>query len=39
VNALLSTLGLSAEQRVLRQNALGGSDANTIMSGNDERSC
>jgi len=37
MNALLSTLGLSAEQLALRKNALGGSDANTIMSGDDKR--
>jgi len=37
MNALLSTLGLSAEQLALRKNALGGSDANTIMSGDERR--
>jgi predicted phage-related endonuclease len=37
VNDILSTLGLSAEQRVLRQNALGGSDANTIMGGDEKK--
>jgi predicted phage-related endonuclease len=36
VNALLSTLGLSAEQKVLRRDALGGSDANTIMGGDEK---
>jgi predicted phage-related endonuclease len=37
VNALLSTLGLSAEQKVLRRDALGGSDANTIMGGDEKK--
>jgi predicted phage-related endonuclease len=36
VNALLSTLGLTAEQKLLRKDAIGGSDANTIM-GSDEK--
>ena len=33
----LSTLGLTAEAKALRRDALGGSDANTIMSGNEKR--
>jgi predicted phage-related endonuclease len=33
----LSNLGLSAEQLAARHGALGGSDANTIMSGNEQR--
>lgn len=37
MNALLDTLGLSAEQRRLRKDALGGSDANTIMGGDDKK--
>lgn len=37
MNALLSTLGLSAEQRALRKDALGGSDANVIMGGDEKR--
>lgn len=37
MTALLSTLGLSAEQLAQRKDALGGSDANTIMSGDDKR--
>jgi predicted phage-related endonuclease len=37
VNALLSTLGLSAEQLLLRKDALGGSDANTIMGGDEKK--
>jgi predicted phage-related endonuclease len=37
VNALLSNLGLTAEQKVLRKNALGGSDANVVMGGDEKR--
>lgn len=37
MNALLATLGLSAEQVAIRKNALGGSDANTIMSGDEKK--
>lgn len=37
MNALLATLGLSAEQLVLRKDALGGSDANTIMGGDEKK--
>lgn len=37
MNDILSTLGLSTEQLALRKDALGGSDANTIMSGNEQR--
>jgi predicted phage-related endonuclease len=37
VNALLSTLGLSAEQLLLRKDAIGGSDANTIMGGDEKK--
>jgi len=37
VNALLSNLGLSAEAKALRKDALGGSDANTIMSGDEKK--
>jgi predicted phage-related endonuclease len=37
VNALLSNLGLSAEQKLLRKNALGGSDANVVMGGDEKR--
>jgi predicted phage-related endonuclease len=37
MNALLQTLGLSPEQLALRKDALGGSDANTIMSGDEKR--
>jgi predicted phage-related endonuclease len=37
MNALLSTLGLSAEQLALRSSALGGSDANTIMGGDEKK--
>jgi predicted phage-related endonuclease len=37
VNAILSQLGLSSEQHALRKDSLGGSDANTIMSGDEKR--
>lgn len=37
MGALLSTLGLSAEQRALRKDAIGGSDANTIMGGDEKK--
>lgn len=37
MNALLSTLGLSAEQKALRKDAIGGSDANIIMGGDEKR--
>lgn len=37
MNALLSNLGLSAEQRALRKDAIGGSDANTIMGGDEKK--
>lgn len=37
MNALLSQLGLSADQHALRKDSLGGSDANTIMSGDEKR--
>jgi predicted phage-related endonuclease len=37
VNALLSTLGLTSEQKALRRDALGGSDANTIMGGDEKK--
>lgn len=37
MNALLATLGLSAEQLVLRKDALGGSDANIIMGGDEKK--
>ncbi len=37
MNALLSTLGLSAEQKALRKDALGGSDANIIMGGDEKK--
>lgn len=33
----LSEIGLTVEQRLLRLNALGGSDANTLMSGNEAK--
>lgn len=33
----LRTLGLSAEQRELRRNGIGGSDANTIMGGDEKK--
>lgn len=33
----LATLGLTAEQKILRADAIGGSDANTIMAGDDKR--
>ena len=34
---LLSTLGLSSEQRALRKHAIGGSDANIIMGGDEKK--
>jgi len=34
---ILSGLGLTADQKAFRKRIIGGSDANTIMSGNDER--
>jgi predicted phage-related endonuclease len=37
VNALLAGLGLSAEQRLLRRDAIGGSDANIIMGGDEKK--
>ena len=37
MNALLSTLGLTAEQKVLRRDAIGGSDANIIMGGDEKK--
>lgn len=37
MNALLNGLGLSADQLQQRKGALGGSDANTIMGGNDDK--
>lgn len=37
MNDILSTLGLSAEQKALRQTSLGGSDANTIMGGDEKK--
>lgn len=37
MNALLSSLGLSAEQRLLRKDAIGGSDANIIMGGDEKK--
>jgi hypothetical protein len=37
VNDILSTLGLSAEQLALRKDALGGSDANVIMGGDEKK--
>jgi len=37
MNALLSNLGLSAEAKALRKDALGGSDANTIMGGDEKK--
>jgi predicted phage-related endonuclease len=37
MNALLSGLGLSAEQKLLRRDALGGSDANIVMSGDEKK--
>ena len=37
MNDILSTLGLSAEQLALRKDALGGSDANTIMGGDEKK--
>lgn len=37
MNEVLSTLGLSAEQKALRLSSLGGSDANTIMGGDEKK--
>lgn len=37
MNALLSNLGLSAEARALRKDAIGGSDANIIMGGDEKK--
>jgi predicted phage-related endonuclease len=37
MSALLSTLGLSADAIIARRSSIGGSDANTIMSGKDDR--
>jgi len=37
LNALLSNLGLSAEQHALRKDSLGGSDANIIMGGDEAK--
>lgn len=37
MNALLSTLGLSSDQLELRKGALGGSDANIVMSGDEKK--
>lgn len=37
MNALLSNLGLSAEAKLLRKDALGGSDANIVMSGDEKK--
>ena len=37
MNALLSGLGLSAEQLALRKDAIGGSDANIIMGGDEKK--
>jgi predicted phage-related endonuclease len=34
---LLSSLGLSAEQRALRRDSIGGSDANVVMSGDEKK--
>jgi len=34
---VLTSLGLTAEQKTFRSRIIGGSDANTIMSGNEER--
>lgn len=35
--SILDNLGLTPEQKAFRRNSIGGSDANIIMSGNDER--
>lgn len=37
MNDILSTLGLSAEAKALRKDAIGGSDANTIMGGDEKK--
>lgn len=37
MNALLKGLGLSTEQKALRKDAIGGSDANIIMSGDEKK--
>ena len=37
MNDILSTLGLSAEAKLLRKEALGGSDANIVMSGDEKK--
>jgi predicted phage-related endonuclease len=37
MNAILDTLGLSAEQHALRKDTLGGSDANIIMGGDEKK--
>lgn len=37
MNALLSGLGLSAEAKLLRKDAIGGSDANIIMGGDEKK--
>lgn len=37
MNAVLENLGLSVEQLAGRKSSIGGSDANTIMSGNEQR--
>lgn len=37
MNALLSNLGLSAEAKALRKDAIGGSDANAIMGGDEKK--
>ncbi len=37
MDGLLSTLGLSKEAKAIRQSCIGGSDANTIMAGDDKR--
>lgn len=37
MNDILSTLGLSAEQKALRKDAIGGSDANIIMGGDEKK--
>lgn len=37
MNAILGSLGLSAADKAIRKDFIGGSDANTIMSGDDAR--
>lgn len=37
MNALLDTLGLTAEAKLLRRDAIGGSDANVIMGGDEKK--